>query len=235
MGPNQLLHYQELVDDAVARGAKVIHGGYIPSNDKDPLLLSGSFYPPTLLVDVPTSALIATEEIFGPIMCVFKVLGNSDDEAVRMANNCPFALSSCAFSNNAGRARKITSQLVAGMTAVNDLEGCTYMSQSLPFGGCKKSGYDRFAGPEGLRGLCLVKSVCEDWIPFLKNSIPAPMHYPSTGVAGQKFAQGLIHLFYSLSLYDKLKGIFYLIKYSIVSPNHGSSPVEVTGQEKKKL
>lgn len=36
-----------------------------------------------------------------------------------------------------------------GMSAVNDLEGCTYMSQSLPFGGCKKSGYDRFAGPEG--------------------------------------------------------------------------------------
>ena len=35
------------------------------------------------------------------------------------------------------------------MSAVNDMEGCTYMSQSLPFGGCKKSGYDRFAGPEG--------------------------------------------------------------------------------------
>ena len=38
---------------------------------------------------------------------------------------------------------------LTGMSAVNDLEGCTYMSQSLPFGGCKKSGYDRFAGPEG--------------------------------------------------------------------------------------
>ena len=43
------------------------------------------------------------------------------------------------------------------MTAVNDLEGCTYMSQSLPFGGCKKSGYDRFAGPEGLRGYAHIK------------------------------------------------------------------------------
>ena len=83
--------------------------------------------------------------------------GNSDSEAIRMANNCDFALSSCAFSGNATRAKKIASQLVAGMSAVNDLEGCTYMSQSLPFGGSKKSGYDRFAGPEGLRGLCMIR------------------------------------------------------------------------------
>ena len=55
------------------------------------------------------------------------------------------------------------------------------MSQSLPFGGCKKSGYDRFAGPEGLRGLCMIRSVCEDAIPFIKNAIPPPMQYPATG------------------------------------------------------
>ena len=47
-----------------------------------------------------------------------------------------------------------TGRLDAGMSAVNDLEGCTYMSQSLPFGGLKRSGYGRFAGAEGLRGLC---------------------------------------------------------------------------------
>ena len=57
-----------------------------------------------------------------------------------MANNCEFALSSCAFSGSASRARAVAARLNAGMSAVNDLEGCTYMSQSLPFGGCKKSG-----------------------------------------------------------------------------------------------
>jgi acyl-CoA reductase-like NAD-dependent aldehyde dehydrogenase len=141
MGTRQLGHYQKLVDDAVKKGAKLLVGGYIPIGD-DPLA-KGSFYPPTVLADVPESALIAQEEIFGPIMCIFKVKGNSDDEAVRMANNCEFALSSCAFSGSAKRAKSVADRLVAGMSAVNDLEGCTYMSQSLPFGGKGKSGYDR--------------------------------------------------------------------------------------------
>jgi hypothetical protein len=143
------------------------------------------------------------------------VKGNNDEEAVRLANNCDFALSSCAFSGNATRAKKIASQLVAGMSAVNDLEGCTYMSQSLPFGGSKKSGYDRFAGPEGLRGLCMIRSVCEDRISFIRNSLPPPMAYPSTGV-GHLFAQGLINMFYSTTIWDNMKGLWMVIKYSIV-------------------
>ena len=86
------------------------------------------------------------------------------------------------------------------------------MSQSLPFGGCKKSGYDRFAGPEGLRGLCNVRSICEDRVSFIRNAIPPPMHYPATGV-GHKFAQGLINFFYSTSLLGNLKGVWALIVY----------------------
>ena len=159
MGPRAIEKYQDLVDDAVRKGARVVCGGKIPTSGP---LTQGSFYPPTVLADVPESAVIAQEEIFGPIMCIFKVRGDSDDEAVRMANNCDFALSSCAFSGSAARAKAVASRLNAGMSSVNDLEGSTYMSQSLPFGGCKKSGYDRFAGPEGLRGLCMVRSVCED-------------------------------------------------------------------------
>lgn len=214
MGPRQLTFYQRLVDDAVSKGAKLLAGGYIPKGN-DPLA-KGCFYPPTIVADVPETAIIAQEEIFGPIMCIFKVKNNSDAEAIRMANNCDFALSSCAFSGDAARAKRVASQLVAGMSAVNDLEGCTYMSQSLPFGGLKKSGYDRFAGPEGLRGLCSIRSVCEDLIPFIRNSIPPPMHYPSTGV-GHHFAQGLINFFYSPSLIQNIKGVFALIKYSIPS------------------
>ncbi len=49
----------------------------------------------------------------------------------------------------------------AGMTSINDF-ATTYMCQSLPFGGVKESGFDRFAGIEGLRGMCIAKAVCED-------------------------------------------------------------------------
>ena len=211
MGPAQIKKYQALVDDAVSKGARCLAGGKIPT--KRSALGQGSFYPPTILADVPENARIAQDEIFGPIMCIFRVKNNSDDEAVRMANNCDYALSSCAFSGNTARAKKLASRLHAGMSAVNDLEGCTYMSQSLPFGGYKKSGYDRFAGPEGLRGLCVIRSVCEDKIGFIRNSIPAPMHYPATTV-GHLFAQGLINFFYSTSLIGNLRGIWALISYA---------------------
>jgi hypothetical protein len=101
------------------------------------------------------------------------------------------------------------------MSAVNDLEGCTYMSQSLPFGGHKKSGYDRFAGPEGLRGLCNIRSVCEDKISFIRNSIPPPMAYPATGV-GHLFARGLINMFYSTSILGNINGLLNVIWFSII-------------------
>lgn len=210
MGPNQLKKYQALVDDAVKKGATCLAGGRIPTGRDE--LAKGSFYPPTVLANVPETADIAQTEIFGPIMCIFKVVGDDDAEAVRMANNCDFALSSTAFSASTARAQNIANQLDAGMSAVNDLEGCTYMSQSLPFGGCKKSGYDRFAGPEGLRGLCNIRSICVDRIPFVRNAIPPPMHYPATGV-GHKFAQGLINFFYSTSLVGNLQGVLALIAY----------------------
>ncbi len=78
-----------------------------------------------------------------------------------------------------------------------------------------KSGYDSFAGPEGLRGLCLVQSVCEDDVHAALNSIPPPLQYPSTGV-DHLFAQGLIRMFYSIDLMGKLQGLMTVIKYSIL-------------------
>ena len=218
MGLRQMQHYQSLVDDATSKGARVLSGGFLPSKD-DPLA-RGSFYPPTVLADVPETADIAQEEIFGPIMCIFKVVGNSDDEAVRMANNCSFALSSCAFSKSFSRAKNVADRLDAGMSAVNDLEGVTYMSQSLPFGGCKRSGFDRFAGPEGLRGLCNIRSICVDRFPMIRNSLPPPLQYPSNGW-GPEFARGLIEMFHAPSVVMKVKGIVRLIKAALSKKKEG--------------
>ena len=159
---------------------------------------------------VPTTARIAQEEIFGPIMCVFAPTLN-DDDAVAKANACSFGLSSCAFAASTARAKAVASRLKAGMSSVNDLEGTTYLSQSLPFGGVGESGFDKFAGPEGLRGLCLARSCCEDKLGFARTSIPPPLHYPSKG-KGQDFAMGLVELFYGDGVAGKIKGIVKLIK-----------------------
>ena len=197
---------QALVDDAVAKGAKILSQGKTP-----PAALEGtSFFPPTVLVDVPMAAKIATEEIFGPIMCVFEPT-TSDDDAVAKANSCGFGLSSCAFANSSARARRVAARLKAGMSSVNDLEGTTYLSQSLPFGGVGESGFDKFAGPEGLRGLCLTRSVCVDRLGPMRTSIPPPIQYPSKG-KGHVFAMGLVELFYGNGLLGKLKGVVKLLK-----------------------
>ncbi|GIL95004.1 hypothetical protein Vretimale_1119 [Volvox reticuliferus] len=155
-----------LVEDAVARGARLLAGGKLRSA----LEAGGQFYPPTLLADVRPGMKIWEEEVFGPVMSV--VRWSADDEVVELANDCSFGLGSSVFAGSQRRARDIASRLEAGMSAINDF-GTTYMCQSLPFGGVKHSGFDRFAGVEGLRGLCVPKAVCEDRFPMLmKSSIP---------------------------------------------------------------
>ena len=70
------------------------------------------------------------------------------------------------FSRDKQRANRIASQIRAGMSSINDF-ATTYLCQSLPFGGVKESGFDKFGGVEGLRGMCYTKAVCEDRLPFL--------------------------------------------------------------------
>lgn len=88
-----------------------------------------------------------------------------------------------------------------------------YLVQSLPFGGCKESGFGRFAGIEGLRALCLERSIVTDRIPGVKTGIPPPIDYPIDKKKGLPFAESLIHLFYNESIIAKVKGIVGLIKY----------------------
>lgn len=73
---------------------------------------------------------------------------STDAEVIALANDCPFGLGSSVFARSQSRARHIASKLEAGMSAINDF-GTTYMCQSLPFGGVKHSGFDRFAGEIG--------------------------------------------------------------------------------------
>jgi len=206
--PPSLEGYQRFVDDAVSKGARVLAGG--KRNKEFP---DGQFFEPTVLADVTEDMLIAKEETFGPIMSIFRVKDNDDQEAIRIANNCSFALSSCAHSADQERAARICSKLEAGMSSVNDIEGTTYLSQSLPFGGFKDSGFGRFAGPEGLRGLCHERSIVQNRASFLKPSIPRPIAYPASGKGGA-FCMALNQIMYGCSVSSRVQGIMDIIAAS---------------------
>eukprot|EP00667_Euglena_gracilis_P005457 EG_transcript_5491 len=205
--PQALAACQRLVDDAVSKGARILAGGALPKEGM------GQFYPPTVLCDVTSDMLIAKEEIFGPIMCIFPV-PDDDTAALALANDSPFALSGCAHSANQTRAAALCRGLESGMASVNDLEGTTYLSQSLPFGGLKDSGFGRFAGPEGLRGLCHEKSIVENRFSFLKPSIPPAIAYPSNG-QGPAFCLALCQLLYGYGATQRLQGLLGLLKASL--------------------
>ena len=156
---------------------------------------------------------IFNQEVFGPVMTVVKVTKDSDEECIKLVNQCDFGLGSSIFTADAKRGLEIGRQFRTGMLTVNDYAS-NYLVQSLPFGGCKESGFGRFAGIEGLRALCLERSIVVDRIPFVKTSIPAPIDYPIDQVKGFPFTESLIQLFYNESIIGKIKGIIGLIKNS---------------------
>jgi acyl-CoA reductase-like NAD-dependent aldehyde dehydrogenase len=155
--PRQLDIVQGLVDDAVAKGARVLCGGR--RNPRWP----GQFYEPTVLVDVDHTMEITRKETFGPVMVILRV--GSDEEAIRLANDCAYGLGSSVFTRSRARAERYARELSAGMTVVNDY-GISYMTSALPFGGVRISGFGRINGREGLRACCNEKAVVTDRLPL---------------------------------------------------------------------
>ncbi len=123
----------ELVDDAVEKGATVVTGGQVPDGP-------GWFYPPTVLTDVPLSAKVSTEEIFGPVAPIFTF--TDDDDAIRMANDTEYGLVAYAFTTDYARAVKVYEGLETGMVGMN--QGIV-SNPAAPFGGVKASGLSRTA------------------------------------------------------------------------------------------
>ena len=209
--PAQLALIQALVDDAVAQGA-TLHCGGQPSSPHQSAV-AGQFYEPTVLSGVTESMRIFQEEVFGPVMTVIQVPNDSDAACVSLVNNCAFGLGSSVYGGNKTRALRLGRQFRTGMLCINDF-GSNYLVQSLPFGGVKESGFGRFAGVEGLRALCLERSVLTDRIPGVQTPIPAPIDYPIEKAKGLPFANALIQLFYNEDIVAKILAIVGLAKYS---------------------
>ena len=222
--PGEVERIQALVDDAVARGATVAAGGRraTPAGGED-----GQFYAPTIVVlplpprqtaDMMGSMRLLHEEVFGPLITVIPF--DTTDALVDLVNGCPFALGSSVFGRSDAAVTAVGRRLDAGMLAANDFATC-YMCQSLPMGGLKDSGFGKFAGVEGLRGLCVTKAVVQDALPFVRTQLPPPLRFPLADVAFP-FVRGLMHFFYGHSLTDKLRGVALLIKCALADAAAGA-------------
>lgn len=136
--PRQIAKMEELVADAVARGAKVLAGGKRIAAD-------GYFFEPTVLADVPMDARVMHEEPFGPIAVLMRFDNLSDGLAE--ANRLPYGLSAYAFTNDARTAIDVADGLEAGMIGINQYR---IVATELPFGGIKESGIGSEGGAEGI-------------------------------------------------------------------------------------
>lgn len=146
----QLAVTERHVKAALAAGARALTGGQRRSGP-------GSFYLPTVLVDVDHSMACMTEETFGPTLPIMKVA--SVEEAIRLANDSTYGLSASVFSADVARAKDIALQLDCGAVNVNDVIS-NLMCTTAPMGGWKTSGIGaRFGGEDGIRKFCRQETV----------------------------------------------------------------------------
>ncbi len=135
---DQRAKVDDLVQDAVAKGASLLTGGKAVEG-------AGSFYEPTVLGDVPDAARLLTEEIFGPVAPVTTFA--TDQEAIEAANRTEFGLVAYVYTADLTRAFRVCEALQTGMVGLN--QGLV-SNAGAPFGGIKASGFGREGGPEGL-------------------------------------------------------------------------------------
>jgi succinate-semialdehyde dehydrogenase/glutarate-semialdehyde dehydrogenase len=134
------------VQDAISKGAEILIGGK---------KLTGNFYTPTVLTEVPDDALIQSEETFGPVCALFKF--KTEEEVIQKANDTPFGLAAYFYSENVRRCQRVGEALEAGMIGINT---GLISNAAAPFGGVKQSGIGREGSKYGLDEYMEVKYLC---------------------------------------------------------------------------
>ena len=140
-----------LVRQTVSAGATVLTGG-------EPMSGSGFFYPPTVLSGVPKDAPVLKEEIFGPVAPI--VVFDSEDEAVRLANDTEYGLVSYVYTQDLARGLRVAERIESGMVGLN--RGMV-SDPAAPFGGVKQSGIGREGGHDGLLEFTESKYIAVSW------------------------------------------------------------------------
>jgi succinate-semialdehyde dehydrogenase/glutarate-semialdehyde dehydrogenase len=145
--PRRVAALEELVTDAVTRGARLETGG-------QRLDRPGCWFAPTVLADVPEEAEIMQVEPFGPVVCA--VPFDDLDDAIARANALPYGLAAYGFTQGAKTAAILGRRLEAGIISINSVAGSTHEA---PSGGVKESGYGREGGAEALSSFMITKRI----------------------------------------------------------------------------
>ncbi|NWA03309.1 NADP-dependent succinate-semialdehyde dehydrogenase [Pseudomonas gingeri] len=145
---NAVLKVQEHIADAVGKGARIVAGG-------QPHALGGTYFEPTILVDVPRDALVAREETFGPLAPLFRFSDEAD--VVAQANDTEFGLAAYFFARDLSRVFRVAEALEYGIIGVNT---GIISTETAPFGGMKSSGLGREGSRYGIEDYLEIKYMC---------------------------------------------------------------------------
>jgi len=145
----QFERVEDYISKGIAEGAKLVIGG----EGRPDGLKKGYYVKPTIFSNVNNNMLIAREEIFGPVLAILPY--QTEEEAIRIANDTPYGLQAYVWSNDLARANRVGRRIRAGRITINGKSG----DMSTPFGGFKKSGNGREWGEHGLRDFLEVKAM----------------------------------------------------------------------------
>jgi len=192
--PDQIEIVESHVEDARARGARILTGG---RRNPD---LPGRFYEPTVLTGVDHSMKIMTDETFGPVLPIMRV--GSSEEALRLANDSIYGLNASVFAGNSSEGELIAARIDAGITCVNDVIAGFGVTDA-PSGGLKESGIGKRHGVEGIRRFCHQKVIVTDRF-GMKNEL---FWYPYSA-ATERALDKILGVVFSTGLKAKLKSLF---------------------------
>ncbi|MGD8698499.1 MAG: aldehyde dehydrogenase family protein [Gemmatimonadales bacterium] len=197
IAPFQLERVHRHVQDAQARGARVLLGGR-------PINVPGYFYEPTVIVDVNHDMELMRDETFGPVLPIMRVA--DEREAVRLANDSSYGLDASVWSRDTAKARSLARQLEVGTVLIND-HLINYAMSDLPFGGARQSGFGRVHGLEGLREFVRPKAWVEDRLAMRREP-----YWFEEGGSGQEMAKALITFRHARRPLKRLSGALQMMR-----------------------
>ena len=182
------------VEDAKARGARVLAGGtHLPE-------LGVNFYAPTVLADVTHDMRIMREETFGPVLPIMAF--DNDDEAVRLANDSEYGLAASVWTRDSKRGERLARRIHAGTVMVNDVISCFGISEA-PHGGVKASGVGRTHGRFGLEEMVRLKYLDIDRMPGMKK-----VWWHGYGESFRRQMEGFLDMQFARGLGARARGAF---------------------------